>query len=72
MNENEARNIFCAVDVLYAASSDLIAAIDGVGDNDERRTLRRKYAHLIAEVEKSFVYDICVSNPEFSKHKPPV
>ena len=46
MNEKDAKNIFSAVDVLYAASSDLIVAIDGVGDNDERRALRLSLIHI--------------------------
>ncbi|MBE1296055.1 MAG: hypothetical protein GJ678_07395 [Rhodobacteraceae bacterium] len=70
MDENEVRGIFKGVEGGYRASSDLILAIDSVKDADERRDLRRKFAVLIADIEKNFVYDLCRAYPQYAKSKP--
>ncbi|MEL0438713.1 hypothetical protein [Phycobacter sp. K97] len=70
MDEDEVRGIFEGVEELYSSSSKLILAIDRVTDADERRDLRRKFAVLIADIEKNFVYDLCRAYPQYSKLKP--
>lgn len=70
MQQSDAKNIFKAVAVLCDASSQLITAIDEVGDREERRELRRKYAEMIAGIERSFVYEVCSRYPQYADGKP--
>ena len=68
MKRNDAKNIFQAADTLCGASSQLIMAIDA----SEKRAFRRKFADLIGNIERDFVYEICVKYPEFADEKPDV
>ena len=70
MQRDDTKNIFKAVEVIGAASSQLIKAIDGIKEVDERRAFRRKYAELIASIEQDFVFEVCVKYPQYADDKP--
>ena len=72
MKRDDAKNIFEAADTLCGASSQLIMAIDAIEDASEKRAFSRKFADLIGNIERDFVYEICVKYPEFADEKPDV
>ncbi|MGR3635808.1 MAG: hypothetical protein ACU0BK_07765 [Shimia sp.] len=70
MKRDGAKKIFKAADILCGASSQLITAIDAIEDASEKRAFRRKFAELMGNIERDFVYDICVKYPEYAEEKP--
>lgn len=70
MKRDDAKSIFKAVDNIWGASSQLIMAIDAIEDAGEKRVFRKKYAELIGNIERDFVYEICAKYPDFADEKP--